>query len=227
MENINLIGIDCHIGSQISELSPFENALKRLLDLIDELKKDGIQLQHVDIGGGLGITYEDEKPPTPMEYVRVMTNIIKKYNLEIIIEPGRSIVGNAGILLTKVEYLNLTPYRNFAIVDAAMNDLIRPSLYGSWHDIKNAKESSEDDELLYDVVGPVCETADFIGKQRCLKLKENDLLAVFSAGAYGFSMSSNYNSRPRPNEILVDGSKSHEIRKRESLDDLINGESLV
>ena len=227
MSNISLIGIDCHIGSQISSLAPFQDALQRLLDLIDELKQLGIELQHVDIGGGLGITYQNEIPPTPTEYVNAVTSITQKRDLEVIIEPGRSIVGNAGILLTKVEYLNTTPFRNFAVIDAAMNDLIRPSLYGSWHEIKCVIQNSNIKESIYDVVGPICETGDFIGKNRSLSLSEGDLLAIFSAGAYGFSMSSNYNSRPRPAEILVDGVNVHEIRRREKLEDLFDGELLL
>ena len=227
MSNISLIGIDCHIGSQISSLAPFQDALQRLLDLIDELKQLGIQLQHVDIGGGLGITYQNEIPPTPTEYVNAVTSITQKRDLEVIIEPGRSIVGNAGILLTKVEYLNITPYRNFAVIDAAMNDLIRPSLYDSWHEIKCVMQNPNIKESIYDVVGPICETGDFIGKNRSLSLSEGDLLAIFSAGAYGFSMSSNYNSRPRAAEILVDGVNVHEIRRREKLEDLFGGELLL
>jgi len=226
MSNISLTGIGCHIGSQISRLTPFQDALHRLLDLIDELKQLGIEFQHVDIGGGLGITYQNEIPPTPTEYVNAITSIIQKRDLEVIIEPGRSIVGNAGILLTKVEYLNITPFRNFAVIDAAMNDLIRPSLYNSWHEIKCVKQNSNIKESIYDVVGPICETGDFIGKNRSLSLSEGDLLAIFSAGAYGFSMSSNYNSRPRAAEILVDGVKVHEARKREKLEDLFGGELL-
>ena len=226
MSNISLIGIGCHIGSQISSLTPFQDALQRLLDLIDELKQLGIELQHVDIGGGLGITYQNEIPPTPTEYVNAVTSITQKRDLEVIIEPGRSIVGNAGILLTKVEYLNITPFRNFAVIDAAMNDLIRPSLYDSWHEIKCVMQNSNIKENIYDVVGPICETGDFIGKNRSLSLSEGDLLAIFSAGAYGFSMSSNYNSRPRAAEILVDGVKVHEVRRREKLEDLFGGELL-
>jgi diaminopimelate decarboxylase len=226
MSNISLIGIGCHIGSQISSLTPFQDALQRLLDLIDELKQLGIELQHVDIGGGLGITYQNEIPPTPTEYVNAVTSITQKRDLEVIIEPGRSIVGNAGILLTKVEYLNITPFRNFAVIDAAMNDLIRPSLYDSWHEIKCVMQNSNIKESIYDVVGPICETGDFIGKNRSLSLSEGDLLAIFSAGAYGFSMSSNYNSRPRAAEILVDGVNAHEIRRREKLEDLFGGELL-
>ena len=226
MSNISLIGIGCHIGSQISSLTPFQDALQRLLDLIDELKQLGIELQHVDIGGGLGITYQNEIPPTPTEYVNAVTSITQKRDLEVIIEPGRSVVGNAGILLTKVEYLNITPFRNFAVIDAAMNDLIRPSLYDSWHEIKCVMQNSNIKESIYDVVGPICETGDFIGKNRSLSLSEGDLLAIFSAGAYGFSMSSNYNSRPRAAEILVDGVNAHEIRRREKLEDLFGGELL-
>lgn len=227
MSNISLIGIDCHIGSQISSLAPFQDALQRLLDLIDELKQLGIEFQHVDIGGGLGITYQNEIPPTPTEYVNAITSITKKRDLEVIIEPGRSIVGNAGILLTKVEYLNITPFRNFAVIDAAMNDLIRPSLYDSWHEIKCVIQNPNIKESIYDVVGPICETGDFIGKNRSLSLSEGDLLAIFSAGAYGFSMSSNYNSRPRVAEILVDEVNVREIRRREKLEDLFSGELLL
>ena len=226
MSNINLIGIDCHIGSQISELSPFQDALQKLLDLIDELKKIGIQLRHVDIGGGLGITYKDEVLPTPSQYVNAITNTANGHDLEIIIEPGRSIVGNAGILLTKVEYLNETPFKNFAVVDTAMNDLIRPSLYNGWHEIKRVTRDSDAKEKTYDIVGPICETGDFVGKNRTLSLTEGDLLAIFSTGAYGFSMSSNYNSRPRAAEILVDDNQIYEIRERETQEDLINGELL-
>ena len=226
MSNINLIGIDCHIGSQISELSPFQDALQKLLDLIDELKKIGIQLRHVDIGGGLGITYKDEVLPTPSQYVNAITNTANGHDLEIIIEPGRSIVGNAGILLTKVEYLNETPFKNFAVVDTAMNDLIRPSLYNGWHEIKRVTQDSDAKEKTYDIVGPICETGDFVGKNRTLSLTEGDLLAIFSTGAYGFSMSSNYNSRPRAAEILVDDNQIYEIRERETQEDLINGELL-
>jgi len=226
MSNINLIGIDCHIGSQISELSPFQDALQKLLDLINELTQSGIRLKHIDIGGGLGITYKDEKPPTPNQYVTAITNITSKHDLEIIIEPGRSIIGNAGVLLTEVEYLNQNSFKNFAVVDAAMNDLIRPSLYDGWHEIKRVIKDSKVKEKIYDIVGPICETGDFVGKDRTLPLTEGDLLAIFSAGAYGFSMSSNYNSRPRAAEILVDGIETYEIRGRETLEDLINGESL-
>ncbi len=227
MNNINVVGIDCHIGSQITNLSPFKDALLRVLVLIDELKESGIELHHLDIGGGLGITYQDEIPPTPSEYVKIITETMQDHDLEIIMEPGRSIVGNAGVLITEVQYLNPTPYHNFAVVDAAMNDLIRPALYDGWHDIKRIEEASNATEVNYDVVGPVCETGDFLGKDRLLRLKQGDLLAVCSAGAYGFTMASNYNSRPRVVEIMVDGEKVHEIRKRESIEDLMNGEILL
>lgn len=227
MDNINVVGIDCHIGSQITTLSPFKDALLRVLVLIDELKEAGIKLKHLDIGGGLGITYNDETPPSPSDYVDVITETIQGYDLEIIMEPGRSIVGNAGVLVTEVQYLNETPYHNFAIVDAAMNDLIRPALYSGWHDIKRVEEASNAEEVNYDVVGPVCETGDFLGKDRRLRLEHGDLLAVCSAGAYGFTMASNYNSRPRVAELLVDGEQIHEIRRRESIDDLMTGERLL
>lgn len=227
MEHVHVVGIDCHIGSQITSLSPFKDALERMLVLIDELEQSGTELQHIDIGGGLGITYHEETPPTPAEYVEIISEILEGHDLEIIMEPGRSIVGNAGVLLTKVEYLNATPYHNFAIVDAAMNDLIRPSLYNGWHDIKRVVEYTEAGEITYDVVGPVCETGDFLGKNRLLRLKQGDLLAICSAGAYGFSMASNYNSRPRVAEIMVDGDQAFEIRKRESVEDLMNGESML
>ncbi len=227
MDNINVVGIDCHIGSQITTLSPFKDALLRVLVLIDELKEAGIKLKHLDIGGGLGITYNDETPPSPSDYVDVITETIQGYDLEIIMEPGRSIVGNAGVLVTEVQYLNETPSHNFAIVDAAMNDLIRPALYSGWHDIKRVEEASNAEEVNYDVVGPVCETGDFLGKDRRLRLEHGDLLAVCSAGAYGFTMASNYNSRPRVAELLVDGEQIHEIRRRESIDDLMTGERLL
>lgn len=227
MSHINIVGIDCHIGSQITTLSPFKDALQRVLVLIDELKALGITLEHIDIGGGLGITYQDETPPTPADYVKVITETMQGYELELLMEPGRSIVGNAGVLLTEVQYLNATPHHNFAVVDAAMNDLIRPALYSGWHDIKRVVETSSAEEVVYDVVGPVCETGDFLGKDRVLRLEQGDLLAVCSAGAYGFTMASNYNSRPRVAELMVDGNQVHEIRRRETVDELMTGESLL
>ena len=195
--------------------------------MVEELNQLGVELKHIDIGGGLGITYQEETPPSPAEYVKVITDTLKGHDLELIMEPGRSIVGNAGVLITQVEYLNATPFHNFAIVDAAMNDLIRPSLYNGWHGIKRIVEDSNAEEITYDVVGPVCETGDFLGKNRSLRLKQDDLLAVCSAGAYGFVMASNYNSRPRVAELMVDGDQVFEIRKRESIEDLMNGETLL
>ena len=227
MAHINVVGIDCHIGSQITELSPFQDALVRVLDLVNELTEVGINIQHIDIGGGLGINYQGEAPPSRADYVNVIKETLSGYDVELLMEPGRSIVGNAGVLLTKVEYLNATPYHNFAVVDAAMNDLIRPALYSGWHDIKRVVEASSAEAVEYDVVGPVCETGDFLGKNRTLQLEQGDLLAVCSAGAYGFTMTSNYNSRPRVCELVVDGEQIHVIRERETIDDLISGESLI
>ena len=227
MAHINVVGIDCHIGSQITELSPFQDALVRVLDLVNELTEVGINIQHIDIGGGLGINYQGEAPPSRADYVNVITDTLSGHDVELLMEPGRSIVGNAGVLLTKVEYLNATPYHNFAVVDAAMNDLIRPALYSGWHDIKRVVEASSAEAVEYDVVGPVCETGDFLGKNRTLQLEQGDLLAVCSAGAYGFTMTSNYNSRPRVCELVVDGEQIHVIRERETIDDLISGESLI
>lgn len=228
MKSIDVVGIDCHIGSQIMELSPFIDTLNRIVALTNELKKYNIKLKHIDIGGGLGINYDDEQPPSIQNYAIAISKIIQNSELEIIIEPGRSIVGNAGLLLTKVEYIKTTSSHNFAIVDSGMNDLMRPSLYDAWHLIKPVIKKTNVKKLKYDVVGPVCETADFLGKDRLLgKLEENDLLAIYSAGAYGFSMASNYNSRARAAEIMVDNEKVFEIRKREKIEDLIKGESTL
>ena len=227
MDNLEITGIDCHIGSQITGVQPFTDALQRLKELINKLDKKGIALQHIDIGGGLGICYQDETPPTIEEYIENVVDIFADTDLEIILEPGRSIVGNAGLLLTRVEYLKSNQGKNFAIVDGAMNDLLRPALYSAWHDILPLKEHQKNSGEIYDVVGPVCETGDFLGRDRKLNIEEGDLLAVGSAGAYGFSMSSTYNSRPRACEIMVDGDQVYEIRKRESVDDLMAGESLL
>ncbi len=227
LPNITIKGIDCHIGSQITTLEPFKDALLKVLELIEELIQLDVTFEHIDLGGGLGITYENEVPPARSDYIQTILATLNNPELELIIEPGRSIVGNAGVLLTKVEYLNNSQDHNFAIVDAAMNDLIRPSLYDGWHNIKRVVEASIAEEALYDIVGPVCETGDFLGKNRSLSLEQGDLLAVCSAGAYGFSMASNYNSRPRVPEVMVDGDQVHEIRKRESIEDLMNGESLL
>lgn len=227
MRHINAIGIDCHIGSQITVMEPFINALERLMQLINLIEDNGINIRHVDIGGGLGINYRNETPPTESDYVKSVQQIFSGSPYEIIIEPGRSIMGNAGVLLTRVEYLKQTPHKNFAIVDAAMNDLLRPALYEAWHDILPVVEQARGEGEVYDIVGPVCETADFLGKDRTLALIEGDLLSICSAGAYGFCMSSTYNSRPRASEVMIDNGKIFEIRKRETLDDLIAGETLL
>ncbi len=226
LESIDVVGIDCHIGSQITELSPFKDALIKVLELVDTLNNDGIALHHMDIGGGLGIDYQGEQPPSRSDYVDAIVSTMNGIELELLMEPGRSIVGNAGVLLTTVEYLNATPYHHFAVVDAAMNDLIRPALYQGWHDIQRVVEHSDADAVEYDVVGPVCETADFLGKNRTLQLEQGDLLAVRSAGAYAFTMASNYNSRPRCCELMVSGNNVHVLRQREDLEDLVSGESL-
>ncbi len=227
MPNIKVVGIDCHIGSQLVETKPFLDALERVLALVDALHEDGIQLQHLDLGGGLGICYRDEQPPQPAEYIQAILQRLAGREFEILLEPGRAIVGNAGILVTKVEYLKPTADKNFAIVDAAMNDLVRPALYGAWQEIVPVNNAGNGREQTWDIVGPVCETGDFLGKDRLLNLAEGDLLAVRSAGAYGFTMSSNYNSRPRVAEIMVDGEKSHLIREREAIQQLWAGEILL
>lgn len=219
MAHIEIKGIDCHIGSQITELKPFMDALDRVLSLVGQLKKNDIHLSHIDIGGGIGICYQDESPPNFEIYIKEILNKIKDLNVKIIFEPGRALVGNAGVLLSKVEYLKQNDLKHFAIIDAAMNDLIRPSLYDAYHEIKVVREH---DATLqsYDVVGPVCESSDFIAKNRLLKLRENDLICIMSTGAYGMSMSSNYNSRGRAAEVMVDQDKIYEIRAREKSADL-------
>ncbi|ANE57201.1 diaminopimelate decarboxylase [Methylomonas sp. DH-1] len=227
MPNIKVVGIDCHIGSQLTGLNPFLDALDRVLAVVDLLAAEGIKLQHLDLGGGLGIRYRDEFPPSPAEYVAALLQRLGGRDFEILLEPGRAIVGNAGILLTKVEYLKPTANKNFAIVDAAMNDLLRPALYSAWQDIVPAELADSGQELEWDIVGPVCETGDFLGKGRLLKLAPGDLLAVRSAGAYGFSMSSNYNSRPRAAEVIVDGNSCHLVRERETVQQLWAGERLL
>jgi len=227
MEHINVQGVDCHIGSQLTDNAPFLNALERVLALIDQLAEEGIVIHHLDIGGGLGIRYRDENPPLPAEYAQAIMANLGERDLEILIEPGRAVVGNAGILLTRVEYLKPGEHKNFAIVDAAMNDLLRPALYTAWQEIIPVNTASTEPELNYDVVGPICETGDFLGKDRSLALAEGDLLAIRSSGAYGFGMSSNYNSRPRAAEIMVDGNQSYVIRQRESIDDLMAGETTL
>ena len=227
MPNINIIGIDCHIGSQLTETEPFLDALDKLLELVSALKADNINLHHLDLGGGLGIRYNTETPPKPADYIELILERLGATDFEILLEPGRAIVGNAGILVTQIEYLKPTPHKNFAIVDAAMNDLMRPSLYSAWQEIIPIVKNSNVPEKLWDIVGPVCETGDFLGKERMLKLAQGDLLAIRSSGAYGFSMSSNYNSRPRAPELMVDGNQVHLIRDRESLVDLWSSEHLL
>ena len=227
LPHLRVTGIDCHIGSQLTEIAPFVDALERVLDLVDRLAAAGITLAHIDLGGGLGIPYAaQDAPPPPDEYARALLEHMAGRPQELLLEPGRAIAGNAGILLTRVEYLKHTAHKNFAIVDAAMNDLQRPALYNAWHDIVPLapRTGAATD---YDVVGPVCETGDFLGKQRPLVLAEGDLLAVRSTGAYGFTMSSNYNSRPRAAELMVDGTRVHVIRDRESLQDLYRHEHLL
>jgi len=227
LAHINIVGVDCHIGSQLSNVDPFVDSLKRLLVLIDELNAKGITLQHVDVGGGLGIRYRDESPPSPQDYANAILKELQGKGLKIIIEPGRAIAGNAGILLTEVEYLKPGSEKNFAIVDAAMNDLVRPALYQAWQAIIPVEPREDAEPMSYDIVGPICETGDFLGKDRELAIKPGDLLAIRSAGAYGFTMSSNYNSRPRAAEVMVDKDRYYVIRKRETMDDLVKGEILL
>ncbi len=227
LKHLKVIGVDCHIGSQLSDVEPFIDSLKRLLDLIEQLKAKGIQLHHIDVGGGLGITYQKETPPSPHQYAEAILKELKDLDLKIILEPGRAIAGNAGILLTKVQYIKPGTEKNFAIVDAAMNDLIRPALYDAWQAIVPLQPRQDAPSMIYDVVGPICETGDFLGKERELAIESGDILAIRSAGAYGFTMSSNYNSRPRAAEVMVDGDQYHVVRQRESIEDLVKGETLL
>ena len=228
LPHVKITGMDCHIGSQLTELQPFLDAADRLIRLIEQLQEDGITLKHLDLGGGLGVTYTDETPPHPSDYAAALLNKLKGYeNLEIILEPGRAIAANAGILVAKVQYLKSNESRNFAITDTGMNDMIRPALYEAYMNIIEIDRTLEREKAIYDVVGPVCETSDFLGKQRELAIAEGDYIAQRSAGAYGASMSSNYNSRPRTAEVLVDGDKAHLIRRRESLSELWALESIA
>ena len=228
LPNIRIVGMDCHIGSQLTELQPFLDAVDRLIVLMEQLKQDGIHLKHLDLGGGLGVTYTDEAPPHPTDYAKALWEKLSAFSeLEIIVEPGRAITANAGILVTKVEYLKSNESRNFAIVDAGMNDMIRPALYQAYMNILEIDCTLAREEKMYDVVGPICETSDFLGKQRKLAIAEGDYLAQRSAGAYGASMSSNYNSRPRTAEVMVDGDKAYLIRRREALNELWQLESLL
>ena len=228
LPNIKIVGMDCHIGSQLTELQPFLDAVDRLIVLMEQLNQDGIHLKHLDLGGGLGVTYTDEAPPHPTEYAKALWEKLSAFSeLEIIVEPGRAITANAGILVTKVEYLKSNESRNFAIVDAGMNDMIRPALYQAYMNILEIDRTLAREEKIYDVVGPICETSDFLGKQRKLAIAEGDYLAQRSAGAYGASMSSNYNSRPRTAEVMVDGDKAYLIRRREALNELWQLESVL
>lgn len=227
LDGIKVIGVDCHIGSQLINLSPYTDALQRLLDLVAKLGDIGITLKHLDLGGGLGVSYQDEIPPSPDEFAATIAPLLKNSKLDLILEPGRSISADAGVLLTKVEYLKSNGDKNFAVVDAAMNDLIRPALYQAWMDIIPVHNNLQGESGLYDIVGPVCESGDFLGKARELSITEGDLLAVCSAGAYGFGMSSNYNTRNRAAEVLVDGENVHLARRRENYQDQLNLESLL
>ena len=228
LPHVKITGMDCHIGSQLTELHPFLDATDRLIRLIEQLKEDDITLKHLDLGGGLGVTYTDETPPHPSDYAAALLNKLKGYeNLEIILEPGRAIAANAGILVAKVQYLKSNESRNFAITDTGMNDMIRPALYEAYMNIIEIDRTLEREKAIYDVVGPVCETSDFLGNQRKLAIAEGEYIAQRSAGAYGASMSSNYNSRPRTAEVLVDGDKAHLIRRRESLSELWALESIA
>lgn len=226
MSHVRVVGADCHIGSQLTSVGPFVDALERMLELVDRLSSSGIVLEHLDLGGGLGIRYDDERPPEPGELALALGRHLGDRKLKLLLEPGRAIVGNAGVLLTRVEYLKHTDGHHFAIVDAAMNDLLRPALYGAWQQIV-AVQPRPGEGRRYDVVGPVCETGDFLGKGRELSLEPGDLLAVRSAGAYGFTMSSNYNSRPRAAEIMADGDQAHLVRPRESVQELYAGERVL
>jgi diaminopimelate decarboxylase len=227
LTNLQIVGIDCHIGSQLTDVTPFLDALERVLALIDELASDGIVLQHLDLGGGLGVRYRDEQPPSAADYISKVRERIAGRNLKLMFEPGRSIAANAGVLLTRVEFLKPTEHKNFAIIDAAMNDLIRPALYQAWMDITVVRPQADRVAQLYDLVGPVCETGDFLGKDRQLAIAAGDLLAVHGAGAYGFTMSSNYNSRGRAAEIMVDNDQVYVVRERETIADLLRGESVL
>ncbi|MDO9281188.1 MAG: diaminopimelate decarboxylase [Methylotenera sp.] len=226
MSNIAVHGVDCHIGSQITELSPFLDAFDRVLALVDALEQSGIHIQHIDAGGGIGICYSDETPPAFDAYATAMLAKLGERNIKLVFEPGRALVGNAGVLLTKVEYLKQTESKNFAIVDAAMNDLMRPALYDAYHAIQAVLPRNAD-AVNYEVVGPVCESGDFLGHDRMLALQEGDLLAIMSAGAYGMSMASNYNTRPRAAEVMVDGDQTYLIREREKIADLFALEKIL
>jgi diaminopimelate decarboxylase len=227
MDNISVVGVDCHIGSQLTDISPFIDAMQHLLVLVDRLADSGIKLKHIDIGGGLGVRYQNETVPTLASYMQALAPLLKDRNETLVMEPGRSITANAGILLTQVQVIKKNGEKNFAIVDAAMNDMLRPALYDAWMDINAIEVINEREAADYDVVGPVCETGDFLAKDRTLAIAEGDYLYLSSAGAYGFTMSSNYNSRPRVAEVMIDGKKTHLVRARETIEDLVRGEQLI
>ena len=227
LAHIDVIGIDCHIGSQLTELSPYVDALERLLVLIKRLDAKGVKIQHLDLGGGLGIRYKDETPPLPEEWLSALRNQLNGFDGTVVIEPGRAIAGNAGVLVSQVNYIKHSKDKNFAVVDAAMNDMIRPSLYDAWLEIIRVDLPSDEPSRVYDIVGAICETGDFLGKDRSMQLAQNDLIVIRSSGAYGFSMSSNYNSRNRAAEVMVDGDRHYCVREREVFEQLIQGESLL
>ena len=227
LPGIEVVGVDCHIGSQLTEISPFIAALERLLSLVDRMAEADVTIRHLDLGGGLGVRYQDEEPPPIEDYVKAVRNALGDRPLQLMFEPGRSISANAGILVTRVDSLKYNSDHSFAIVDAAMNDMLRPALYQAWLDIVTVKKGSKEPLRSYDVVGPVCETGDFLGKERELALAQGDLLAVLGAGAYGFAMSSNYNSRTRAAEVMVDRDQAHLVRQRETIADLLRGESTL
>jgi diaminopimelate decarboxylase len=227
LAGIEVVGIDCHIGSQLTTTQPFQDALDKVIEMIQNLQVQGIQLKHIDIGGGLGVTYRDETPPTPAEYAAALRPALEQLGLKVYMEPGRAISANAGVLLTTVDMLKPTAHRNFALIDAAMNDLIRPSLYSAWMDIQPVVAAQHSDVQTWDLVGSICETGDFLGKERELALETGDVLAVMGAGAYGFVMSSNYNTRGRAAEIVVDGDQAHVVRQREVVNQLWALESLL
>ena len=227
MDNISVVGVDCHIGSQITEIKPFIDAMDRLLVFIAHLEKLGIRLEHIDIGGGLGVRYQDEDAPTVADYMAELLPRLEGRHETLVMEPGRSLTANAGVLLMQVAFIKSNGVKNFAIVDAAMNDMLRPALYQAWMDIQPLIHNSAATEAQYDVVGPVCETSDFLGKDRALAIAEGDRLCLFSAGAYGFVMSSNYNTRPRAAEVMVDIEQTYLIRARETIADLVQGEKLL
>ena len=227
LPSLAIKGIDCHIGSQLTSLAPFSDALERVLELVDKLATLGIELAHIDVGGGLGVCYQDEQPPQPGDYVASFLQTLSDRKQTLVMEPGRSIAANAGVLLTRVDTIKHNSQKRFAIVDAAMNDMIRPALYDAWLNILPLSRNADSPLAVYDIVGPVCETGDFMGKGREMAIAENDLLAVCSAGAYGFVMASNYNSRGRAAEVIVDGEQFHIVRKRETLEDLVRGETVI